>query len=507
MTMTKPSTGQLYATRTRRGRYVACQVVCVDAEHAEIVALDWIGEEPPRSGELERARPLVLNHHAWMGELKRIMVEPDVPEGFELVGEAPLVVSPHPPSNAYSSWNAIPLQVEAQHQWDHELSDEVREAYHQAKSRRGEDVELDLGAGGVHTVPVDAWRLWIGAASSTRWQLLVPEDAAIRWEALEALGALTEVEYFGRDAGFAPWVSSRRLISRVFWHKHGQTRIDLSTSALEEFGCGAEDEALELVLPEGLRSLHVNDVANASSLRVVHPHEGDGLHLSVRSQELWAAPRGLSRLSVLSMSGLRRADCAILVGYPELRELELEGAPGELCAPDALLRLRELRALSLRDFYAGELAALPAASAWPRLQRLEVRGLRATDAALLRKRLKGIPQLEIAGAKSDARIRENLENPFRDWVDERPALGKAACAAWKKARVALRKLGSDATRAQIEPVLVVFIEAFNRLERKHGLDTIRREEVCDAYDGLCLDVQSAIDEASANELLDRLREF
>jgi len=47
---------------------------------------------------------------------------------------------------------------------------------------------------------------------------------------------LTELCYEGRDGAVATYVSGRKRVRTFRWTAHGQTRIDLSKSALTELG-------------------------------------------------------------------------------------------------------------------------------------------------------------------------------------------------------------------------------------------------------------------------------
>ena len=99
--------------------------------------------------------------------------------------------------------------------------------------------------------------------------------------------------------------------------------------------------------------------------------------------------------------------------------------------------------------------------------------------AAIEKRLAGVPRLELCRPRPVSWVEENRSNPFREWADEDARLGKAATAAWKNARAAVRRLGPNVARADARKVLETSVAVFNRYEA--SIDTIGREQACDAF--------------------------
>ncbi|MBX3232210.1 MAG: hypothetical protein KIT84_19150 [Labilithrix sp.] len=199
---------------------------------------------------------------------------------------------------------------------------------------------------------------------------------------------------------------------------------------------------------------------------------------------------------------LRETDTKALAKYTQLVELTLRGAPGRLTDASGLAALKGLRELTIAELY--ELDAKRWPTSW-RFDGLTIRGLNKADAAALAKSQEGAGALAIRGAKSDAWIAENLGNPFRHWEDDEPAFGRAAMAAWKKANAAARKLGAKAAKPKAKVVLDDLVKALNRVDAKHAIDTLRRDEAADAYFALARGM--AVAAADAERWLDDLREW
>lgn len=113
---------------------------------------------------------------------------------------------------------------------------------------------------------------------------------------------------------------------------------------------------------------------------------------------------------------------------------------------------------------------------------MEIDGIRESDAAVLAGRSAGGPKLSIRGRRSDTWLKANIDNPFRHWEDEYPKkVASAASSAYRKALAAVDKLPPEASPDAAREVMETFMAAFNRVNEKHDLDTIMREEVGEVF--------------------------
>ena len=102
----------------------------------------------------------------------------------------------------------------------------------------------------------------------------------------------------------------------------------------------------------------------------------------------------------------------------------------------------------------------------------------------------------------------NLTNPLRDWTDDDPRGGAAACKAYAaavRAVDALPTAAPDRTTAA-ELILEGFIKQLNRVnERYHVIETVRRDEACQAFFHLA--ARAGVPTDLADQWLDQWREF
>ncbi len=471
------------------GRWTACQVVPTSGPTPCVASLRWVGAAPPSLAELADAPYLRVDHHNWKGALQWHHVEATPPPGdFRVIGVRS--AADLGPCSAHGSWRGFGLHVALQARWD-ALPEAVRRAYKAAPQGPGTEIELDLGTA----------RRQVRVATS---RIDVADgDAPVRWAELDRLPHLTELSYAGVDDQVLAYVRGRPLIGTLSWSRHGRSAIDLRGTNLLEVAVEVV-APLTLTLPREIRELRVS--GDASLLTVVQPGDGRALSVSVgpaADGRTHLPVRGLPALRALRVVNAATIEVAPLVAHPALTHLYLHGTAVRIPDVEALAALPALRTLELIHCYGIDAARVPiAAAAWPALERASVDGYRKPDAARWKACLAGVATVELRGGKTDAWLAANLDNPFRDWVDRSPAVGKRAAAAWRTARTAI---GDGVSRADAERILRTLVGVFNVIEGETGIDTIDREEIAEAFFGLAENAKIAGDTAEA--WFDAWREF
>jgi hypothetical protein len=296
------------------------------------------------------------------------------------------------------------------------------------------------------------------------------------------------------------YLVTRKLPSAI-WTAHGQRSIDLRQSRLQELTLDVGDGDVALRAPETLLQLTVRGDAARLSIEGValdHPFV-----LRIEAPVVTAPPRGAEAAQCVEYVGLRDTDASALAAYRRLAELRLSGAPGRLRDARGLASLSALRELELLDLYDLDGARWP--PDWPALEGARLHGVRKAEVRALKTSLAMVPDVSVGGARTDGWIAANLDCPFRDWVDDDEAFGRAACAAWRRAKAAAEARGVLASRADAERILKALVATLNRLDRKHGLDTVRREEAGGAFCALAREVGVGGEQAIA--WFDAWREF
>ncbi|MEU4409474.1 hypothetical protein AB0F88_33605 [Streptosporangium sp. NPDC023963] len=485
--------GDVAAVPLPLGGHGACQVGGISADGwVTVCMLDRYSEVMPTLDDLASAGPLVLTHHnrpERLGRLNALRVDRSVPPppDFRWLGHMPLLPGIPQETNAYGVWENLSLSIVCQRRWDLQIPADVKAVYDNSTPN---PVVVDLGDG-----PQTQY--------ATMWHLDLPAHLPrVRWSALDTLPCLTALGFSGPDRGLAEALTNRPLIDQLTWDDPPST-VDLSTTHLTTLtisGTGLR----HLRLPPGLMTLHLTgeppEVVEAAEdgrwIRLTTTSSAgtvpSGLH-GVRDLDLQTAG-DLSLLSLGALTGLESLHLRWSRPYGRLDASDLSGFP----------RLHTLR---LTDAYGIDAPSLPPSAA--SLRRLSIDGIRLSQAKLLKARYKGTPvHVAVQGAKSDAWLAANVDNPLRDWVDDDERAGAAACRAYASALRAIGRLPADdpATVAEARPILRTLVEKLNEIEERYEIiDTLRREQAGDAFFDLAR--RAGIPDSEAADLFDEWRDF
>jgi hypothetical protein len=140
-----PPPGTVFVARVADGRFAAGRVLqrafTGGAQAALVGATPWIGTDVP-SLELPVLREtLILTHHNWKGKPELFWTWDLMPSDFRIIGQIELSEADRiASSDAYTSWQSIPLQALTQWRWDHDrealLRDEADAAARLAELNR-----------------------------------------------------------------------------------------------------------------------------------------------------------------------------------------------------------------------------------------------------------------------------------------------------------------------------------------------------------------------------------
>lgn len=469
------------------GDFGAAQVTGIDAHTVTLCALASCSDSA--------TTPLLLDHQHYLGgkpAVANVLADEPSPPGWVWIGNRP--VSPGVPatSNVFSGWDHAAVQIVAQRRWDR-LPGSVRQAFR--KGRTTGEIPVDLGNG---PAPMFAAR---GEADLTG-------IAAVRWAGLDQLPCCTALIWAGPDRGLAAALAQRPIIERLTW-TDAPSIVDLRGTALTSLALGGDID--ELLLPDDLTRLELLGDARLGDARLDLvggtrigrvTAAGRGRWIRVVAERA-AAPDGLDGIEDLLVIGGGTIGVAPLAGLRDLVTLTLvwKGPPGTLTEAETLAGLPRLTRLELTEAYGLEASTLPEL---PALDGLTVHGLRRRTATGLRARYRrsGV-RLAVSGAKNDTWLAANLTNPLRDWVDDHPRAGELACKAYA---TAIRAIDAAPGPGSAEPILRAFVTKLNDLEAKYEIiDTLRREEACDAFAVLAARAGVAGEQAEA--WLDDWRDF
>ncbi|RSM74834.1 hypothetical protein DMB66_00345 [Actinoplanes sp. ATCC 53533] len=287
------------------------------------------------------------------------------------------------------------------------------------------------------------------------------------------------MEWSGPDRGIADAVGARLGIRFLYW-SDAVGDLDLRRTRLRTVRlAGAELRSVRL--PRSIETVLLRDPP--AGLQVEAPDEGSRVDLRLfQDGSDVVIPTGLRRVSTVWLRVGGEVSAAVLETLSELRDLTLTfNAPPGIITDLAHLP-RQLRTLKLDDAYGLDPDALPEL---PRLRSLVLHGTRRTTATTLRRRFTHGPvTLSVDGAKSERWLAEHMDNPFRDWVEESTAFGRAACAAYTRAQQAISAIAPEAAdrSAAGEQALRDLVADLNTINSEHELiDTILREQAWNAF--------------------------
>jgi hypothetical protein len=297
---------------------------------------------------------------------------------------------------------------------------------------------------------------------------------------LDQLPRCTSLTWAGPDRGLVAALTDHPIIDHLTWTA-APSSVDLRGTGLTSLSISGTIDLLQL--PDGLTSLNLMDGASVGS--VTAAEHGVWLLLSITSPTPGAhIPAGLDRLLDLRQIGKGTINATPLSVLRHLESLWLawHGAPGDLNDATVLGELPRLTRLTLTDAYGIDAHTLPNL---PALTGLTIHGLRRTVATAIKARYRCTTiHLRITGAKNDTWPAANLTNPLRDWADDDPRGGAAACKAYAAAVRAVDALPTDAPdrTTAAEPILRNFVQQLNRIDQRYDLiHTLRREEAGDAF--------------------------
>jgi hypothetical protein len=189
-----------------------------------------------------------------------------------------------------------------------------------------------------------------------------------------------------------------------------------------------------------------------------------------------------------------------MASLTDLAELTLtfDRAPGTIVDLPLLELHTNLRRLQIDEAYGLAVDEIPEL---PILQTLELHGTRRATAVAVKSRYRGSDvSVHISGAKTNEWLALHMDNPFRDWIEDSKSFGKAACAAFDRARQAADVVGIDppddaATAERVLRGLVADLNAIN--DKYEMIDTLRREQAWDAYCELAHELGIPIERAVA----------
>jgi hypothetical protein len=506
--MAEAQVGEVYAFRILGGGHGALQVTAfdpdIDPRHPgkypkyQLLLLDVDSAEMPGAELVDAAEPAQPDP----GDEELWVMQTSVPWWATHVPGTQRQRTPSGHCNGYAGgWEGVAIV-----------------AHHRRLERQGQAarpwqhddtlVHLDLGQGPTLAVRRDHDGLKRGDFE----RLCPAPEQPIHWQGLQVLSRVNEVTVSGAASGLREALPTWPDLRVLNWTDVPGGELDLRALPLGSVSLRDVRQPLLLRLPPTVRSLAL--MGTGSALVTVEApdwHERFGIELL--SMPSLALPRGVQDLRKLSVAAMAELDLAALHATPQLADLTVRADRARLSNTGALRDLPNLRAFTAYELYDFDAQAFPTPDDCPGLDWVSIHGLRADSAKQLKARLKPFPQvaLDLRKARGAKWLADNLDNPFRDWEQlVNPAFGAKAMKLWVQALNDARRLMAAGTpsEAGVKAVVKALVQGLNRLNRHGEIDTLLREEACDAIWQLGqTHLGAAVPEAQVQAWVDALRDW
>ena len=455
----KPIVGAVYGVYIEElKKYGAYQILEVLKGSICYIALDYLESEPPKEDILPDLRPFFQERYRYHHALAMEYISNDrIPSDYIFCGVCPPVTDKSCGIYGGDKWG---YGIEYLSEMDWRQGDAKQKENYKKYINSGEWVNLSTGSFRKNE-PVLTTALY---------------DAVEHNFSVELFPCVTKVEIEGPNPGILDCIAEASLIRSFHW-KSPQTEV-LDFRNLQQIhsfeldGTGVK----RIYLPDDVRYLKLTGK--------LHPEiqitgKTTGLNLSMDDADL--CNYGLSDVRKLGIFEIKELDLGrIPLLFPELRSLALWGKPGIINNLDALEKLLFLRELIISDLFGFSAEDMKVLERIPGLGGLDLYSIPKEAGMAVKKAWKGkLDYLEAKRLRSDDWLKENLENPFRDWDGSEfvPAAAyKKTIQQYKKTK---KQLEQVSTREEAVAAVKEYGLSFNRLNRQYDqlIETDEREDL------------------------------
>ena len=455
----KPVVGAVYGVYVEELRkYGAYQILEVRKGSICYIALDYLEPEPPKEEILPDLRPFYRERFRYHHALAMEYISNDrIPGDYIFCGVCPPVTNKSCDVYGGDKWG---YGMEYLFEMDWRQGDAKQKENYKKYINSGEWVNLAKGSFRKGE-PVLTTELYSAAEHNF---------------SVELFPCVTRVEIEGPNQGILDCIAGASLIHSFRWTSPQTEVLDFRNlqqiHSFELDGTGVK----RIYLPNDVRYLKVTGKLQPE-LQIIG--KTIGLNLSMEDADL--CNYGLSDVRNLLVFKIKELDMReVPCLFPELRSLSLWGKPGIINNMEALEKLPYLRELIISDLFGFSAEDMKVLERIPDLRGLDLYSIpKAAGMAVKKTWKRKLDYLEVKRLRSDDWLKENLENPFRDWDGSE----FVPVAAYKKTIQQYKKTKKQLEQANTKEEAVAAVQEyglnFNRLNRQYDqfIETDEREDL------------------------------
>lgn len=462
----KPIVGAVYGVYVEElKKYGAYQILEVLKGSICYIALDYLEPEPPKEGILPDLRPFYQERYRYHHALAMEYISNDrIPSDYVFCGVCPPVTNKSCGVYGGNKWG---YGIEYLSEMDWRQGDTKQKENYKKYIYGGEWVNLSKGS------------------FRKNEQVLTTAlyEAVGHNFSVELFPCITKVEIEGPNPEILDCIAGASLIQSFRWTSPQTEVLDFRNlqqiHSFELDGTGVK----RICLSDDVRYLKLTGKLQPE-LQIIG--KTIGLNLSMEDADL--RDYGLSDVHKLDVFKIKELDLGeIPLLFPELRSLSLWGNPGIINNMEALEQLPYLRELIISDLFGFSAEDMKVLERIPELRGLDLYSIPKEAGTTVRKTWKGkLDYLEVKRLRSDDWLRENLENPFRDWDGSEfvpTAAYKKTIQQYKKTK---KQLEQVSTKEEAVAAAKEYGLSFNRLNRQYDqfIETDEREDLFHVLESL-----------------------
>lgn len=488
--MKNPQIGDVFAYYLERyGVYCPCQVMYETPNEVAILFFNHFSEEIPTMEIIKKSPLLRKNHHSWKDSVFAFWVDKNELENFHFI-ENQKIITPKPENEFYVEPEYD--QINYQYAWQ-QLPQYIQDNYKSFDKNK-----------------LDEYK---NLPQYLRENLSQRHRRAIILEEKKSLSELRQIKdenYFSYeiescfyDDDLAQLLVENRLVTQLEIKENASKIVDVSKTALTRFSINVTGVE-KIILNREISVLSLS--GNYDDLTEIQcPFDGRLLALYIGIKDKFSAFSGLEKVLSLRVDFVKNLDIKeVKKVATDVRSLWLMSGGGKLQNILELKAFSKVRFIWLSDVFGFD--EFPEKENFPQLQTLRLWSIPKSIGDKVKKEYKGIDDLEIKQLRTEEWLKANLENPLRHWDGREGNTQAKAKKAMKAYADTYKKLNQKGiSNDEKLELLKAFIQVFNQIDAKWGIDTLEREEIYDAYKNL---VQlTSLDNKSAESLFESLQEF